>query len=77
MKIKVDIYGDEGFPIYDVSTPGQYSSTILEIDEEIFDKWKAAFDTFSEVQEEITKEMKKQGYTDKIWGYADWVDGGS
>lgn len=65
-KIKVDVYGGEAFPVYDISSVGEYARDIIEIDEETFDRWEEAFNNFSAVQEEIVSELEKQEHADRI-----------
>jgi hypothetical protein len=68
-KMKVGIYGGEGFPIYSVHSDG---FTEIEVDVETLKRWKHAFQLFTQVQQEITREMNKQGEGDKIWAGGIW-----
>lgn len=67
-KMKIGIYGGEGFPIYEIYSNG-FSE--IEVDDDTFKRWQKVFDQFSSVQEEIKQELKKQGKGDKVWD-SDW-----
>lgn len=71
--MKVYIYGGEAFPVYEVSASDENDKYNIEVDAETLKRWRAAFENFSLVQDEIVAQLEKQGKGNQVWAGGTWT----